>query len=793
MFRVNATRYVQSAVVRQAALKPVQQARTIYGPLYSICKSIIPKISKTEQAALESGTIGFDRELFSGKPSLQSLMKYEAKLTPKEQSFMDNEVEKLCEMLDDYQIQLDQDLPPQAWEFLRKNKFMAMIIPEAWGGLGFSAHGHSQVVTKIASRSTAASICVAVPNSLGPGELLMQYGTEEQKKYYLPRLSNGTDVPCFGLTGPWSGSDAASMPDTGIVEERNGKLGIVLNFSKRYITLAPIATVVGLAFQLQDPNKLLGSVGEEGITVALLPRGHPGLELGPRHDVLSISFMNGTVKGTDVFIPMDFIIGGQKNAGYGWNMLMECLSEGRGISLPASAVANSKVSAISVGAYARIRKQFKVPVAELEGVQEKLANIAYHTYVSTAAQHLMNSIIMKHEKPSVLSAVMKGQITHRGRLVVNDAMDVIGGAGICKGPNNFLATAYQATPIAITVEGSNILTRSLIMFGQGLIRSHPHVLDVMKSVLSDKRDVLGFKKHLNLLAGHAITNTTRSLNLAVTRKRSGDDFAFYESQMQKIAANFAYSSDLAMTIGGQLKFKEMLSGRFADVLSNLYLGYATMWFYKTHYKPGSDALFALTMQHLIYDSQEALIGIADNFPIRPIGWAMKAVTFPFGRCYSAPSDTLITAASNAITTDTAVRELLKTNLFISKVAGNRQRQIENCFPLAMEADAILKACKRQKRTPTASEQSIIDQADALRDQIVQVDSFPALGREYWRTHFNVDKKVSDELHRKPQVGISGNPVPQVNSKPKVYKHKTTLNPSPSPSVDVNEKKVAVAV
>jgi len=468
-----------------------------------------------------------------------------------------------------------------------------------------------------------------------------------------------------------------------------------------------------------------------------------------------------------MFIPIDFIIGGQKNAGYGWNMLMECLSEGRGISLPASAVANAKVSAVSVGGYARVRKQFKVPIAELEGVQEKLGQIAYQTYTMTAAQYLMNSIILKHEKPSVLSAIMKGQITERGRFVVNDGMDVIGGAGICKGPNNFIATAYQATPIAITVEGSNVLTRSLIIFGQGLVRSHPHVLDLMKSVTGETQDVKGFTKHFNLLVAHSVENGLRSLKLAATRNRikGSDPLPYYESQMGKLAANFAVSSNLAMAIGGQLKFKEMISGRFADVLSNLYLGYANMWFYKTHYRQGSDALFEMSMQQLCYDTQEAIYGIAENFPIRPVGWLIKGLCFPMGRTYSPPSDQQIAAASNAISTETDVRELLKQNMFISKNPQNRQAQIEAALPLAIKADFMLKTIRKEKRQPFESEQKIIDAADALRDQIVQVDAFPALGREYWRNEFGVDKKASDAAWRKAGTGNSGNPVDNSYTRP----------------------------
>ncbi len=422
---------------------------------YDLAKKIMPKISATEAAALNAGTVGFDGDLFAGSASLKKLLtKYDVKLSAEEQAFMDGPVTQLCDMINDYQVLRDRDLPENVWQFIKEKGFFGMIIPKAYGGLGFTAHGHSQVVTKLASRSGSTAVTVMVPNSLGPGELLMRYGTEDQKNYYLPRLASGEIIPCFGLTGPASGSDAASMRDTGIVVEKDGVLGVNATFKKRYITLAPVAGVVGLAFNLKDPQKLLKGVGNEGITIALLKKGHPGMRIGNRHDPLSASFMNGTVEGENVFIPMSDLLGGQPRAGFGWNMLMDCLAEGRAISLPALSVAAAKGVASTVGAYARIRKQFKVPIAELEGVQEALARIGGNAYIMQAAQLLTNSMLNKHEQPAVISAIMKQQMTSRMRTVVNDGMDVLGGAGICNGPNNFLANAYSAVPIAITVEGT---------------------------------------------------------------------------------------------------------------------------------------------------------------------------------------------------------------------------------------------------------------------------------------------------------------------------------------------------
>lgn len=426
-----------------------------------------------------------------------------------------------------------------------------MIIPKKYGGKGFSAHAHSQVVQVLATRSGSVAATVSVPNSLGPGELLMRYGTEEQKNYFLPQLAKGTMIPCFGLTAPHSGSDAASMSEAyGEVVERDGKLGIVASFNKRYITLAPIAGVVGLAFNLKDPNNLLKGKGSEGITIALLERDHPGLEMGKRHDPLAAAFMNGTVQGKDVFIPMDKLIGGQERCGFGWNMLMDCLAEGRSISLPASAVGVAQMSVNAVGAYARVRKQFRVPIAEMGGVQEALSRIASEALIMTSAQHLINSILANHEQPAVLSAVMKYETTSRARKVVNDAMDVLGGAGICRGNDNLIGNGYMALPIAITVEGANILTRSMITFGQGLNRAHPNLIKIIATI-EKGNDIAGFQREVSGFLSHLFSNAARSLYRGIFRSRTHTSapaslLAYYESQLSRLAANFAFQADLAV-------------------------------------------------------------------------------------------------------------------------------------------------------------------------------------------------------------------------------------------------------
>ena len=647
-------------------------------------------------------------------------------------AFLDNEVNELCEVLNDYQITEDRDFPEEFWNRCKQQGFFGMIIPKEYGGKGFSAHGHSQVVQKVSTRSTSASATITVPNSLGPGELLMRYGTEEQKNYFLPRLAKGELVPCFGLTAPHSGSDAASMSEAyGEVVERNGQLGIVASFNKRYITLAPVAGVVGLAFQLKDPQGLLKGSGNEGITIALLERDHPGLVMGPRHDPLVASFMNGTVTGKDVFIPMKSIIGGQARCGFGWNMLMDCLAEGRSVSLPASAVGGAKLAVNGVGAYARLRKQFRVPIAEMGGVQEALGRIASEAFIVTSAQQLINSMLAKHEQPAVLSAVMKYETTSRSRNVVNDAMDVMGGAGICRGTNNLVGNGYMTMPVAITVEGANILTRSMITFGQGLNRAHPNLIKIVNTIEKGD-DVAGFTKEVTGFMGHLFSNMGRSLARAVTRPRSkGDLGAYYEGQLGRLASNFAVSADLALVLGGRLKFEEMLSGRFADAFSTLYLGYACVWYYKNNRNvEGIDAVLEIAMESLLQKNQLALQGIANNFPIFGIGVIMKAVCFPTGLPYSeGPNDKMAKRAAELISTPSGIRDLLSEGIFISSDPQDRLRMMNDMLPHSIAADKAVAAARKAKRELTAEEKALVDKVNAAVNEIIQVDVFDKLGIE----------------------------------------------------------------
>jgi acyl-CoA dehydrogenase len=514
------------------------------------------------------------------------------------------------------------------------------------------------------------------------------------------------------------------------VVERNGQLGIVASFNKRYITLAPVAGVVGLAFSLKDPKGLLKGTGNEGITIALLERDHPGVNMGRRHDPLSASFMNGTVTGKDVFIPMKSIIGGQTRCGFGWNMLMDCLAEGRSVSLPASAVGAAKSSLNAVGAYARVRKQFRVPIAEMGGVQEALGRIASNTYILTSAQMLINSMLAKHEQPAVLSAVMKYETTSRARSVVNDAMDVVGGAGICRGPSNLLGNGYMSLPIAITVEGANILTRSMITFGQGLNRAHPNLIKIVNTIEKGD-DVAGFTKEVGGFLGHLFSNVGRSMSRALFRPRSKSDLAaYYEGQLGRLASNFAVSSDLALVLGGRLKFEEMLSGRFADAFGTLYLGYACLWYYQQNRNvEGIDALFELAMDGLLQETQTALVGVSHNFPVPGIGPVMRSICFPTGLPYSGINDAQTKKASDFITRPSGIRSLLSEGIFISSDPKDRMRMLNDLLPQSIAADKAVAAAKKAKRPLTTEEQALVDKVLAMANEVVQVDAFDKLGAE----------------------------------------------------------------
>ena len=695
----------------------------------------MPKISETEAAALNSGTVSIDGNIFDGNLKLDDIVnKYYIELKDNEKKFINNETNKLCEILDNHQIETKQNLPPSVWKYIRDNKFMGLVISNKFDGLQFSAHAHSKIVEKIASRNAAAAVTVMVPNSLGPGELLYHYGTEKQKSFYLPRLAKGEDIPCFGLTTSNSGSDAASMFDEGIVVMNENTIGINITFSKRYITLAPVASLIGLAFKLRDPDKLLKK-GKEGITVALISNATPGINIGNRHNPLNVGFMNGTISGNSVFIPMDSVIGGEERCGYGWNMLMECLGEGRGISLPALAVATSKLCTFGVGGYARIRKQFNIPIAEMEGVKEKLADIAVKNYQLVSSQALFNSIIANNEKPPVLSAIMKYQCTEYSRTIINHGMDILGGAAISKGPMNYLASAYNAIPIAITVEGSNTLTRSLIIFGQGLNRSHPYLLNIIKTI-QDGNNIDEFHKYLIKIIKHTITNLKTSLYYSVylklynNKNKHNNITEYYQHHLNRVVSNFALTSNIALTMGGKIKTNEYISGRYADILSNIYMAYACLWYYEKNKNIDNiDKLLESAMNTHFNNIQNSTYAISNNFPIPILGYLIKLFTYPFGYDYYPQKDKLTSEISNLITTPNPIRDLLTENIFISNDNNDRLNQIKKGIELSHMADISIKKLKNNINL-NDSEKNIILLSEKLANKIIQVDSFNKIGESH---------------------------------------------------------------
>jgi len=685
-------------------VRPLRKA-LITRPFMKIYLKLLPAMSQTEKEALEAGTVWWDGELFTGAPHWPKLLAAKPpQLSAAEHAFLEGPCEELCRMLDDWNITHERaDLSPQVWEFLKTRGFFAMIIPKKYGGLEFSAYAHSCVLAKISSRSATASSTVAVPNSLGPAELLNHYGTEEQKNYYLPRLARGEEVPCFALTGPRAGSDASSIPDTGVVcrgmWQGREIVGLKLNFSKRYITLAPVATVIGLAFRMFDPERLLGGKTDIGITCALIPRGTPGVSIGRRHFPLNIPFQNGPILGKDVFVPLDFIIGGPRMAGSGWRMLVEQLSVGRCISLPSNATGGAKAGVWATGAYARIRRQFNTPVGMFEGVEEVIARMVGLTYTMDAARSVTAGAIDGGEKPSVPSAMLKYHLTEMGRQVANDAMDVHGGKGICLGPRNYLGRGYQVVPVAITVEGANLLTRNLIIFGQGAVRCHPFVLREMTAARNPDR-AAGVDEFDRALFGHigfSISNAVRSLIMALTHARFThapvqDSTARYYQHIVRFSASFAFAVDVAMlTLGGYLKKKESLSARLGDVLSCMYLASMVLKHHENQGRQEQDLpIVEWACRNLLYHAQEQLHGFLRNFPNRPLAGAMRALIFPRGRVYSAPDDRLGSKVAGLVTSPTEARERLCQYIYWTLEPANPLGLLQEALLLAVQLEPLEK-------------------------------------------------------------------------------------------------------
>ncbi len=739
---------------------PVLRRRLVSSFILKIFRKILPHVSQTEQEALDAGTVWWDGELFSGHPDWNKLLHYpKPTLSAEEQSFLGNETEALCAMLDDWDItHVRQDLPPQVWQFIKDKGFFGMIIPREYGGLGFSAQAHSAVVAKVASRSSTAAVTVMVPNSLGPAELLLHYGTPQQKDKYLRRLAQGKEVPCFALTGPFAGSDAGAIPDSGIVcygefDGQQNVLGIRVTWEKRYITLAPVATLLGLAFKLYDPDKLIGTEIKRGITLALIPTDTPGVQVGRRHFPLNSAFQNGPTSGTDVFIPMEYIIGGTERIGQGWRMLMECLAAGRSISLPASATGGVKLAARTSSAYCRVRKQFKLPIGKFEGVEEALARIGGNTYMMDAARVLTATAVDMGEKPSVISAIVKYHCTERARAVINDAMDVHGGKGICLGPDNYLARAYQQSPIGITVEGANILTRSLIIFGQGAIRAHPYVLKEIQAAHDHdkKRAVHNFDAALFGHISFVLCNTVRAWLFGLTGGRgipvpAGTETRRYYQQLTRYSAAFALAADVSMLVlGGSLKRREKISARLGDVLSQLYLCSATLKRFEDDGRPAEDLpLLHWSMQDALVRIQVAFDGVLQNFPSRFAALLLRALIFPLGKCLAPPSDELGHQVSVLLMQPGAARDRLTAGMYLPSDENDAVGALEAalhstllCEPLqarvdvARRKDGQVKALEELARIAEARDKGIINAEEALllerdyalRRKVIMVDDF----------------------------------------------------------------------
>ncbi|WP_338841074.1 acyl-CoA dehydrogenase [Acinetobacter lwoffii] len=671
-------------------------------PAYKALANAMPSISLTEREALDSGTSWWEKELFMGAPNWETFNSYPyPKLSLEEQAFLDNEVETLCSMLDEWEIHEQKALPDHVWQYIKEHGFLGLIIPKEYGGRAFSSFAQSRVMSKIASRSLTTAVSCMVPNSLGPGELLLHYGTEEQKDRYLPGLARGEEIPCFGLTSPEAGSDAGAIPDTGVVcygqFEGQEVLGLRMNFSKRWITLAPIATVVGLAFKMYDPDHLLGEQTEYGITCALLPASHEGVIVGPRHNP-GPPFMNGTVEGKDVFIPLDWIIGGVKNAGKGWRMLMECLAVGRGISLPALSTSTSEMTYLNVGAFSRIRQQFKISVGKFEGVQEATSEIASDTYMLEAFRYLVTCGLNQGGKPAVMTAIAKYYATEGMRKVVNHGMDVVGGRAIQMGPRNFLAPYYQAIPVSITVEGANILSRSLMIFGQGSMRCHPYLYEELQ-LLQAEDPAAALNPFDNLLfkhLGYTFNRTARSFAYAFTggsnaAPQSAVDFTRpYYKIINRLSANFALTADMCLgLLAGDIKRKEMLSGRLADIHAHLFIASSILKYFEHSKKTEDERLHAqLAVEKSLYTAQEAFFDLFANFPSGAAAGMVKLLCFPFGRPVQKPSDQLKQQVANSMMENNAFRQSLKKHVYYNINENDVTGRMESTFIMLLDIEQL---------------------------------------------------------------------------------------------------------
>ena len=759
--QTNAILFFLYLLIAPVLVLPALRRRLISDHVLAIFRRILPDMSQTEKEAIDAGTVWWDADLFSGKPDWNKLLAIpRPKLSAEEQAFVDGPCEEVCAMTNDWEVTHERfDLPPEVWQFLKDKGFFGMIIPKKYGGLGFSAYAHSAVVMKLSTRSNALGVSVMVPNSLGPAELLLHYGTDAQKDYFLPRLAKGLEIPCFALTSPEAGSDAASIPDYGVVCKgmHQGKevLGMRVTWDKRYITLGPVATLLGLAFRLYDPEGLLGSKADLGITCALVPTNHPGVNIGRRHLPLNAAFQNGPNSGKDVFMPIDWIIGGKDYAGKGWMMLMGCLAAGRSISLPTSSVGGAKGLARVTGAYARVRSQFKTPIGKLEGVEEALGRIAANCYMMEAVRSMTAGAVDLGEKPAVISAIAKYHMTERARKIVDDAMDIHGGKGICLGPNNWVGRGYQVMPVGITVEGANILTRTLIIFGQGAIRCHPYVLREMRAAkeMQGAAASIEFDDAFTSHIGHTLSNGVRAFVHGITSSRLGQvprdgapETRHYYRFSSRLAAAFAFLADVSMlAMGGALKRKEKISGRLGDVLSMLYLVSATLKHYEDQGRPREDVpLIRWVVRDALYTAQQAIDAILSNFPVKSLATLLRWIIFPLGMSFRPPLDSRNHECAKIVLEPGAARDRLTDGIYVPRSESDPAGALEAAFLAAIACEPIdeklRKAVKKGKIVPkpgmdlgllakenqiiSAEECSVWQRKETLRRNVIKVDDFP---------------------------------------------------------------------
>jgi acyl-CoA dehydrogenase len=759
--QANAILFFLFILIAPILVIPALRRRLVTDHILAVFRRILPEMTQTEKDAIDAGTVWWDADLFSGKPDWNKMLAIPApKLSAEEQAFLDGPCEEVCAMTDDWEVTHERyDLSPQVWQYLKDKGFFGMIIPKKYGGLGFSAIAHSAVVMKLSTRSNALGVSVMVPNSLGPAELLLHYGTDAQKDHYLPRLAKGLEIPCFALTSPEAGSDAASIPDYGVVckgmYQGREVLGMRVTWDKRYITLGPVASLLGLAFRLYDPEGLLGSKADLGITCALVPTSHPGVNIGRRHLPLNAAFQNGPNSGKDVFMPIDWIIGGKDYAGKGWMMLMGCLAAGRSISLPTSSVGGAKGLARATGAYARVRSQFKTPIGKLEGVEEALGRIAANCYMMDATRMMTAGAVDLGEKPAVISAIAKYHMTERARLCVNDGMDIHGGKGICLGPNNWVGRGYQVMPVGITVEGANILTRTLIIFGQGAIRCHPYVLREMRAAkeMTGTAASIEFDDAFTSHIGHTLSNGVRAFVHGITSSRLGQtprdgapETQHYYRFASRMAAAFAFLADVSMlAMGGALKRKEKISGRLGDVLSMLYLVSATLKHYEDQGRNKADIpLIRWAVRDALYKAQEAIDAILSNFPVKSVATLLRWTIFPLGMSFRPPLDSRNHECAKLLLEPGEARDRLTAGIYVPKSEADPAGALEAAFLAAIACEPVdeklRKAVKKGKLVPqpgvelgltgkesqiiSAEELALWQRKEALRRNVIKVDDFP---------------------------------------------------------------------